>query len=90
MQPPSQWPHACKRLATTNPSTIAFTAVNMRLIDIDSYLIKDFIGDDTPPYAILSHTWGPEEVTLKDMQAEFGEDEEQYPQTPLRGRGRRG
>jgi hypothetical protein len=23
--------------------------------------------DDIPPYAILSHIWGPEEVTFKDM-----------------------
>ena len=23
--------------------------------------------DDIPQYAILSHTWGPEEVTFKDM-----------------------
>ncbi|KAK8851141.1 heterokaryon incompatibility protein-domain-containing protein [Apiospora arundinis] len=52
----------------------------MRLINVTSYLIKDFIGDDTPPYAILSHTWGPGEVTLQDMQAEFGGgDEAPYP-----------
>lgn len=33
-------------------------------------LTKDFIGDDQiPPYAILSHTWGPndEEVTFEDI-----------------------
>ena len=32
-------------------------------------LTKDFVGDDVPGYAILSHTWGPvtEEVTFKDL-----------------------
>ncbi|PMD42130.1 YVTN repeat-like/Quino protein amine dehydrogenase [Hyaloscypha variabilis F] len=29
---------------------------------------KDFVGDDIiPPYAILSHTWGDEEVTYRDL-----------------------
>ena len=71
----SQPGQVSKAVSTPEP----FTADNMRLIDVDSFLIKDFISDDTPPYAILSHTWGPEEVTLKDMQAEFGEDEDQCP-----------
>lgn len=30
--------------------------------------MKDFIGQNIPPYAILSHTWGSEEVTLQDFQ----------------------
>jgi hypothetical protein len=39
-------------------------------------LTKDFIGDDQiPPYAILSHTWGPdnEEVTFEDIVNGTGE-----------------
>ncbi|PQE16116.1 hypothetical protein CJF30_00011140 [Rutstroemia sp. NJR-2017a BBW] len=39
-------------------------------------LTKEFIGDDqTPPYAILSHTWGPdnEEVTFEDIVNGTGE-----------------
>ncbi len=29
---------------------------------------KDFVGDDIiPPYAILSHTWGDEEFTYRDL-----------------------
>ncbi|KAK8104758.1 uncharacterized protein PG998_011791, partial [Apiospora kogelbergensis] len=55
----------------------------MRLIDVDSFHINDFIGDEIPPYAILSHTWGLDEVTLKDMQAEFGGGEEEH--HPSRG-----
>jgi hypothetical protein len=31
-------------------------------------LTKDLLGNDTiPPYAILSHTWGDEEVTFEDL-----------------------
>jgi len=39
-------------------------------------LTKDLVGDDTiPPYAILSHTWGPdtEEVTFEDLINGTGE-----------------
>jgi len=45
----------------------------MRLLERNSAgefsLTKDFVGDDVPGYAILSHTWGPdtEEVTFKDL-----------------------
>lgn len=43
----------------------------MRLLyhdDQGEILIKEFPGDkDVPPYAILSHTWGAEEVSLEDL-----------------------
>jgi hypothetical protein len=45
----------------------------MRLLECGSAgeysLTKDFVGDDIPRYAILSHTWGvdTEEVTFKDL-----------------------
>ena len=29
---------------------------------------EDLIGDGIPPYAILSHTWGGQEATFKDLQ----------------------
>ncbi|KPM41197.1 hypothetical protein AK830_g5364 [Neonectria ditissima] len=32
-------------------------------------LLRDFQGSDQPPYAILSHRWGEDEVTLRDVQA---------------------
>lgn len=28
------------------------------------------MGDDTPPYAILSHTWGLDEFTYQDIISE--------------------
>ena len=33
------------------------------------FILQEFIGEDIPPYAILSHTWGAtaDEVTLKDL-----------------------
>jgi hypothetical protein len=44
----------------------------MRLLSLDengSFSLTEFFGVDIPPYAILSHTWGPdnEEVTFKDL-----------------------
>lgn len=42
----------------------------MRLLDTASLDIVSFLADKTPPYAILSHTWGAEhdEPTLQMMQ----------------------
>jgi hypothetical protein len=34
-----------------------------RLIDVEKYEIREFFGEILK-YAILSHTWGEEEVTL--------------------------
>jgi hypothetical protein len=44
----------------------------MRLIRRDhdcGFTLREFIGEDIPPYGILSHTWGApnDEVTLKDL-----------------------
>jgi hypothetical protein len=40
----------------------------MRLLNAVTNEIVEFIADDDiPPYAILSHTWGKEEVTFQDM-----------------------
>ncbi|KAI4941352.1 hypothetical protein J4E91_010797 [Alternaria rosae] len=45
----------------------------MRLLqrnDAGDYILTEFIGDNIPHYAILSHTWGAddEEVTLEDLR----------------------
>jgi len=34
-------------------------------------LTKDFLDDEIPPYAILSHTWGSGEVLFKDLTDVF-------------------
>jgi len=36
----------------------------MHLLNAKTYQLEEYVGDDIPPYAILSHTWGPEEVFL--------------------------
>jgi hypothetical protein len=40
----------------------------MRLINVRTLELHEFIGADVPPYAILSHTWGKEEVSYRDWQ----------------------
>ncbi|KAI1816171.1 HET-domain-containing protein [Poronia punctata] len=42
----------------------------MRLLNARSLRLKEFFDDDeVPDYAILSHTWGDEEVSLQDMKS---------------------
>jgi hypothetical protein len=56
----------------------------MRLLERSSAgelsLTKDFVGDNIPEYAILSHTWraDTEEVTFKDMVDGTGKDKSGY------------
>ncbi|KAH7321336.1 hypothetical protein B0I35DRAFT_212192 [Stachybotrys elegans] len=40
----------------------------MRLLDTHRLELMDVAGDNIPAYAILSHTWGQEEVTFQEMQ----------------------
>lgn len=39
----------------------------MRLINCSTLQLKEFIGSNVPEYAILSHTWGDEEVSFADV-----------------------
>jgi hypothetical protein len=42
----------------------------MRLLEYNNdgeFSLIDFFGDDIPEYAILSHRWGAEEVTLAEL-----------------------
>jgi hypothetical protein len=43
----------------------------MRLLKLqpsgDFQLTEKFLDNAIPPYAILSHTWGSQEVTFEDM-----------------------
>lgn len=45
----------------------------MRLLHTSTFKLSEFYGDDTPKYAILSHTWGKAEVSLHDLQKEASE-----------------
>ncbi|KAL7924628.1 Sucrase/ferredoxin-like domain-containing protein [Trichoderma austrokoningii] len=40
---------------------------NMRLLSTETYQITEFFDYSIPEYAILSHTWGPEELTYQDL-----------------------
>ncbi|KAK4215126.1 vegetative incompatibility protein HET-E-1 [Rhypophila decipiens] len=40
----------------------------MRLIDTRTLTLRDFPFGTVPRYAILSHTWGAEEVTFEDFK----------------------
>ena len=40
----------------------------MRLLNTVNFKVEEFREDRVPRYAILSHTWGEEEVTLQDME----------------------
>ena len=39
----------------------------MRLINVETLELEELFGDNVPKYAILSHTWGPDEVSLRDF-----------------------
>jgi hypothetical protein len=55
----------------------------MRLLSTNGdgeFSLAEFVGDNIPSYAILSHTWGAdqEEVTFKDIMEEIGKDKPGY------------
>ena len=40
----------------------------MRLLNVTTMQVEEFYSPNIPPYAILSHTWGADEMTLADME----------------------
>lgn len=50
----------------------------MRLINVKTLELHEFIGSYIPPYTILSHTWGHDEVTFQDMLTEKATTKEGY------------
>lgn len=40
----------------------------MRLLNTTNFEVKLFGDDEVPEYAILSHTWDEEEITLQGME----------------------
>ena len=57
-----------------NPSSPIIRPPAMRLLTTsftknrgDPPKLEEFFGSGIPPYAILSHTWGREEVTFQDL-----------------------
>ena len=39
----------------------------MRLLNTTTIELKEFVGDNAPEYAILSHTWGDDELLFRDF-----------------------
>jgi hypothetical protein len=50
----------------------------MRLLDTKTLELHEFFGANIPPYAILSHTWGQDEVSLQEMQSRNAESKAGY------------
>jgi hypothetical protein len=50
------------------PQTRVYNA--SRLLHSKSLELEESIGQNIPPYAILSHTWGKEEVFFQDLQTD--------------------
>jgi hypothetical protein len=48
----------------------------MRLINVETYQLSEFFGDDIPPYAILSHRWGRDEVNFEQMSSSLAAAEQ--------------
>ncbi|KAM0523112.1 hypothetical protein ACHAPE_001604 [Trichoderma viride] len=40
----------------------------MRLLDAKTLELVDILDDNVPPYAIISHTWGEEEVSIQQLR----------------------
>jgi hypothetical protein len=40
----------------------------MRLVHSTTLRLQEFADNEIPEYAILSHTWGRDEITFQDMQ----------------------
>jgi hypothetical protein len=60
----------------------------LRLHGDDGFSLVEFLGHSIPPYAILSHTWGPdnEEVTYRDMVYGTGQNKAGYCKIQFCGR----
>jgi hypothetical protein len=53
----------------------------MRLINTTTGLLKEFIGDEIPEYAILPHTWEKDEISLQEFQRQTDPDFANDPKT---------
>lgn len=53
----------------------------MRLINTKTGFIEEFIGDDIPRYAILSHTWENNEISLQELHRVIDPDLANDPKT---------
>ncbi|GLB12364.1 hypothetical protein AtubIFM57258_010046 [Aspergillus tubingensis] len=52
--------------------------LNTCLSDTGDFVIQEFFDYELPPYAILSHTWGNEEVTFQEINAASAKEKSGY------------
>ncbi|PWY66891.1 ankyrin repeat-containing protein [Aspergillus eucalypticola CBS 122712] len=52
--------------------------LNTCLSDAGDFVIQEFFDYELPPYAILSHTWGEEEVTYQEINAVSAKEKSGY------------
>ena len=50
----------------------------MRLLDTTTFELHEFFDRKIPPYAILSHTWGEDELFFQEMQSVNGKSKAGY------------
>ena len=50
----------------------------MRLINVRTLQLEEYFGGDIPKYAILSHTWGKEEITFEEFGTALAEQKQGY------------
>ncbi len=50
----------------------------MRLIEAQTLKLREFPENTIPTYAVLSHTWGSEEVSFQEMQIGVGDTKEGF------------
>lgn len=50
----------------------------MRLLNTKTLVLEDYTSRPLPPYAILSHRWGDEEVTFSEIQSDRGKAKNGY------------
>lgn len=55
-------------IGTVVQNDLAKPLPNMWLLQTESLELEEFFDSNTPPYAILSHTWGSEEISFVEMQ----------------------
>jgi hypothetical protein len=55
---------------SVSAQTVQKPEIRMRLLNARTLQLEEFFNNPRgiPDYAILSHTWGAEEVTLEDMR----------------------
>lgn len=65
---------ACVHLQPSSAARLnAISTFIMRLLNTDTLKLEFFL-EDIPPYVILSHTWGKEEVTFDDIDKLYAKE----------------